>query len=250
MEWGAFEKLARVKWKDDGVKELLFKARTSAMSRLEALPGEILGLILGTMERRDVVGVGCCSRTLWNWMVDFIKGDIRVGVGKWAGVPLYCGMAGGQKVYGERLAWMGDDVEKQRDVEKGNEDEKWGAVLAACAEDLPVEVGMISRCLRVPRVSERWVLRNLTTQEVVKVWLGRDLGSVDEMAELSFPSCVRVDGKPRLSLDAALLRMISWGERGRKKIRGEWARHCFDAVPSADCEIGTEWVDVTADVGQ
>ncbi|KAK3117156.1 hypothetical protein LTR53_001735 [Teratosphaeriaceae sp. CCFEE 6253] len=100
-----------------------------------------------------------------------------------------------------------------------------------------------------------WVLRNLDTQEFVRLQRSRLRNSTDADRILE-SSALHLAGAPWLSLAHALLLRICWGsvtggrEEGGKVaglVRGQWAGQCFDVVEETE-GLGAGWEDITSEL--
>ncbi|KAK5732636.1 hypothetical protein LTR17_010317 [Elasticomyces elasticus] len=98
----------------------------------------------------------------------------------------------------------------------------------------------------LPSQQDRWILRNLTTLEYVRLDVA---WSEDSVSFQAFAASANW-----LSLDQALTLRICWGtsqsyradkETTARLLRGQWAGHCFEVVNWRE-ELGLEWKDVTA----
>ncbi|KAK4555877.1 hypothetical protein LTR86_007097 [Recurvomyces mirabilis] len=96
MDFGAFERLVRVTGVNSpapisSVVSSLHHSNGS-LSMIEALPAEILGLVLAQsdLEAKDIINLGLCSTILWSHALSHIHRDVKLRTGYWAGQPLLC----------------------------------------------------------------------------------------------------------------------------------------------------------------
>ena len=262
-------------------------------SVFERVPGEVLDMVLGYLGKRDMVAVGLCSGFLCRHVLQYIETDLRKADAPLAGTEIACtgtylkdlpepferdelalGALNRDELYGGNMClarqinwtavstfeeiganqglavWL--DVFRTFQGKKGRKNKgryknldriltNWNASL------FPV---------RCPE-GQSWVLRNLTTKEIVRLRrTGQDNAEVvvdDESIKwcrlddvllmricwtmsmdtgLHVPMCGQ--GNPRTSIDVG---------------QGEWAGHCFDVVMmelKSLQEIG--WTDVTSKI--
>lgn len=251
--------------------------RTS-LSPLEALPAEILAIVLNhdTFSQSDILSLGSCSQTLWAHVWRHVREDCRKNAAPWAGTPLIAvgdwlrdlpqaiydvfpdlheadrrwktgGPVGGigfgrgkcpARRWNSNLTWGSHTHE---DLKRKHPREEW----TSAGKLLPkILMPSLEKAVLSPRVGEKWVLRNLSSTEFVRF-------EIKEGGETGARAII--DGTIEtmsLSLDQALLLKILWTQpsnfRGLEHefTRGEWAGHSFDVVlDSGDVIKG--WKDVT-----
>ncbi|TKA62738.1 hypothetical protein B0A55_09041 [Friedmanniomyces simplex] len=286
--FGAFEKLARLPSRPPAnLIYMNGRTRTSPLSAIEKLPSELIGLILGDTDisPKDVIAFGMCSSELWSQTLSHIQRDIRDSTAPWAGKPMLCTGTWlttlppaiyelypkeieAESNYQTQIAQVPAPVPgagvgrghrgRYEDVEGMDCRQKWldtlrisilGAELSpSVSGKLRSDVGMVVGN-RASVEHNDWILRNLTTQQYVRLQLRR--------SEQGGSTQVYVAGARWLSLDQALILRICWGppkgdpgESGKsaKLLQGAWSGHCFEVVEDAGGVPGAELKDVTAEL--
>lgn len=253
-----------------------------SLSHLEALPAEILAIVINTdsLSRDDVLRLGSSSQTLWSHVERHVREDCRKTAAPWAGTPL---IATGdwlrdlpQALYDILPEIQEDDRRWRQEVRvhsmrifmprgrcparRWNSNATWGG---SCYEDVERRsvreewlvagenlpgplMSRLEKAVTVlcPRTGEKWFLRNISSSEFVRL-------EIEEVGESGVRALV--EGSVSLSLDEALLLKILWTrpmdtyereDLKRHFTRGEWAGHSFDVVPNGG-SMTQGWRDVT-----
>lgn len=253
-------------------------------SRLEALPAEILALVLtsGRLSMRDQLNLGRSSQTLWMHVWRHIREDCRRRAAPWAGTSL---IATGnwlqdlpQRLYDlfpeiqkrDRLwergqirrlgmcparQWNADARGEYEDVEGKDRGREW----LGAGKEGGLSMGLVESLEEAVEIrrgrGEKWMLRNLSMMEFVRL----EIIEGDEQSEGEGVQGVVIAGKESLSLDEILLMKICWTEpfidisdeddETTSITRGDWAGHRFDVVPEEDGGAVVEgWRDVTDEI--
>ncbi|KAK4507184.1 hypothetical protein PRZ48_000918 [Zasmidium cellare] len=236
------------------------------ISILEALPAEILALVLNTglLSMQDTLRLGSCSQTMWEHVRKHVQDDCRRATAPWAGTPIVAATNWLKEIpdmfkgilpeIEKELCqsededpdlesdyardWLAELISSSIEVTTKDRETEWleaGEGLSANRRSSLSEAVVAHRMI----VGDEWVLRNLTTSQFVRL----------EVRGRPEPA-VMVAGSDVVTLDQLLLLNICWGvdsvELLRKRrlgfLRGKWAGHAFDVVRSNEFE---GWQDVT-----
>jgi hypothetical protein len=263
-----------------------YRAKTiaSSQSNLECMPAELLKMVFDdeTLEKRDIVALGLCSRSLWQHMLKHVESAYRKTAAPWAGTEIACtgtyltdlpesfekdNLAmdsvtdrGGptRMVPARRFNWSAWTEFAQPE---DNQQDAWCSALcvhrsAAAIPDSSwpkLEEDILCGNL-FPKVfpnlspeSPGWVLRNQTTKEYVCI-----CASSERKGQYVVPNA------QWLRLDDVLIMRTCWTlttrfppdlERSIDLNRGRWAGHCFDVVlVEASLAEADGWKDITGDI--
>ena len=264
----------------------LGSANINKPSVLESLPNELFDQILcdTTLGPQDIVNFGVCSKRIWARVLHHIQNTTPIA--PWANTPLICPSSRisdfppamyeffpqvkvqqdafdrdttGQAFFPPVSRWVERAFETFANVQDANiQRQCWLEAISSplITYSMPPQVHLALRStledalrLEVPLPREKWALRNLTTNEYVRLEVvhAKDIIAYVETAT------------PWLPLDIALLIQIIWYSPGTVNSprfipslgaykRGVWAAHRFDVVRIVEVNPEGAWKDATESV--
>jgi len=282
--FGVFVKLASLRIPESRYSQLsvlkhLGSANINRASVLESLPNELFDQILydATLGPQDIVNFGVCSKRIWTRVLHHILETTPIA--PWANTPLICPSSTisdfppamyefcpqVHKDPTSRMTlppvskWVEGAFETFANVQDANTRRQcWLEAFSspAITYSMPPQVHLALRStledvlrLEVPLRGEKWALRNLTTNEYVRL----------EVADTENIIAYVETAAPWLPLDIALLIRIIWyttGAEGSRPFRrsvgpdkrGAWAGHRFDVVRIVEVNPEGAWTDATESV--
>jgi hypothetical protein len=226
------------------------------------------------LEKQDITALGLCSQTMWQHMLERVESAYRENPAPWADTGIACigsnledlpksfdkdNIAPNPVAHKDRRA----HAEKFRRTAweeykqlKENQQGEWCPTLrahriaAAIPESYWVKLEEDASCSKLfPNPTSkgpRWVLRNKTTKEYVRICIGPEHNEEDY--------AVHVSNARWLRLDDVLIMRICWSRQSnfREKgnlCRGKWAGHRFDIVMQEGSLAKRDgWKNITAEI--
>ena len=261
-----------------------------------------------TLSLQDIVNLGVCSKRLWIRLLHHVREDMRKSNASWSNTPLICPFLylrdfppAMNKLFPDVKAqqdafdghpwsspsrheqeptylWVKRAFETFESVEQIDDRRRhWLRAISSplITRTTPLWTFQMLKSgledalrLNAPLPGEKWVLRNLTANEYVRLEVadGTDVATDTEAADSTDRAIVAYveTAAPWLNLDVALLLRIFWYREGARTQpgtttaryavrmsnifkRGAWAGHCFDVVRCSELLPDT-WKDSTDSV--